>query len=412
LRAAKYADWICDNIAFCPAQQVRRIEYFAQRKALDIESLGGIVAEKLVERDLIKEPLDLFDLLDPKQKKQKLRQLAELNLGTLEEPRVFGEKNATKVVEALDRAKSFPLARWLLALGIPHVGETTAYQLANFHRKLRDFEKSRILKDVVALVKTADDARNMSPDSVENMPPIRRTRIDREKEEQALRKRLFESLDPNGLKKLGSQLLKLKVQIEKLKKQEVAERDKRISKQDKLNAKIEALVVNLKKSGVKIKMVKTEKKEKSNVKKGPPTIDVTNEIEPEVAKSVLRFFNSDTGKKILSRVKRLGIPPRGRMPTLNRDELSKPFEDKTFVLTGTLSSMSRDEATQQIRMRGGDVTNAVSKNTNFLVVGENAGATKTEEAKKLGAKAISEKEFIGMLGLKAKQSAQAQQELF
>ncbi len=87
-RKAEYIDWLCENVAGCPAQSVRRIEYFAARKALDIESLGGIVAGKLVERGLVKEPLDLFDL--------KLEQLAKLNLGTDDEPRVFGEKNATK----------------------------------------------------------------------------------------------------------------------------------------------------------------------------------------------------------------------------------------------------------------------------------------------------------------------------
>lgn len=85
--------WRCQNIAGCPAQKTRRVEYFAQRKALDIESLGGIVAEKLVERGLVDEPLDLFNITK--------EQLGKLNLGTDDEPRVFGEKNATKVIEAL-----------------------------------------------------------------------------------------------------------------------------------------------------------------------------------------------------------------------------------------------------------------------------------------------------------------------
>src|SRR6185436_16886226 len=89
--------WRCQNIAGCPAQLTRRIEYFAHRKALDLESLGGIVAEKLLERGLVKDPLDLFDLTK--------EQLAKLNLGTDDEPRVFGEKNAAKVIEALERAK-------------------------------------------------------------------------------------------------------------------------------------------------------------------------------------------------------------------------------------------------------------------------------------------------------------------
>jgi len=95
--------WRCQNIAGCPAQLTRRVEYFAQRKALDLESLGGIVAEKLVERGLVKEPLDLFEL--------KLEVLGKLNLGTDDEPRTFGEKNATKILEALQRAKTAPLSR-------------------------------------------------------------------------------------------------------------------------------------------------------------------------------------------------------------------------------------------------------------------------------------------------------------
>jgi DNA ligase (NAD+) len=103
--------WRCQNIAGCPAQLMRRVEYFAQRRALDIESLGGIVAEKLVERGLVKEPLDLFNL--------KLEPLGKLNLGTVEEPRVFGEKNATKILDALQRAKTAPLSRWIFALAKP-----------------------------------------------------------------------------------------------------------------------------------------------------------------------------------------------------------------------------------------------------------------------------------------------------
>src|SRR5262249_54035661 len=87
--------WRCQNIAGCPAQQTRRIEYFTQRKALDIESLGGAVAEKLVESGDAKEPLDLFDLTKEK--------LAKLNLGTEDQPRMLGEKNATKVIEARER---------------------------------------------------------------------------------------------------------------------------------------------------------------------------------------------------------------------------------------------------------------------------------------------------------------------
>jgi len=82
-RDPKYVVWRCENLQ-CPAQATRRLEFFTMRGALDIESVGGIVADKLVERGLVREPLDLFLL--------KVEQLATLNLGDDEAPRVFGEK--------------------------------------------------------------------------------------------------------------------------------------------------------------------------------------------------------------------------------------------------------------------------------------------------------------------------------
>ena len=95
----------------------------------------------MIERGLVREPLDLFEL--------KLEPLAKLNLGTDEAPRVFGEKNATKALHAIERAKTFPLSRWLFALGIPEVGKTTASQLAAFHADLESVAHSRLLRDVI-----------------------------------------------------------------------------------------------------------------------------------------------------------------------------------------------------------------------------------------------------------------------
>jgi len=135
--------WRCDNIAGCPAQLVRRLDFFAQRSALDIEGLGDVVAEALVARGLVKDPLDLFDL--------RLEPFAKLNLGTDAEPRIFGEKNATKVIEGIQRAKTLPLARWLHALAIPEIGQETAHDLARFHDELAAVAHSSLLRDVVEL---------------------------------------------------------------------------------------------------------------------------------------------------------------------------------------------------------------------------------------------------------------------
>ena len=116
-RDPQFVAWRCENI-HCPAQVTRRVEFFTARGALDIESVGGIVADKLVERGLVREPLDLFNLTEEK--------LAALNLGSEESPRVFGRKNAQKALNAIQRARTAPLSRWLFGLAIPEVGKTTA----------------------------------------------------------------------------------------------------------------------------------------------------------------------------------------------------------------------------------------------------------------------------------------------
>ena len=182
-------------MAGCPAQQTRRVEYFAYRKALDIESLGGIVAEKLVERGLVKEPLDLFGL--------KLEQLAKLNLGTDDEPRVFGEKNATKVLEALQRAKAAPLSRWIQALAISDVGEATAKQLAATHDSLEALAKSEVLRDIRDLGAKESERTEISPRSRKNPPKNDVEKAVREKRDAELKAEIAEiesRLDAGGLK--------------------------------------------------------------------------------------------------------------------------------------------------------------------------------------------------------------------
>ena len=176
--------WRCHNVAGCPAQLMRRVEYFAARKALDIESLGGIVAEKLVERGLVKDPLDLFDLT--------LDKLGKLNLGTEDEPRTFGEKNATKVLEALERAKTAPLPRWIHALAIPDVGEQTAWQLAQVHRSLDDLAASQVLRHIRDLGEKEAERQEISPRSRKKPPKDEAEKAHRTKRDDELKTEIAE----------------------------------------------------------------------------------------------------------------------------------------------------------------------------------------------------------------------------
>ncbi|MDE3068456.1 MAG: NAD-dependent DNA ligase LigA [Verrucomicrobiota bacterium] len=328
--------WRCQNVASCPAQLMRRVEYFAQRKALDLESLGGIVAEKLVERGLVKEPLDVFDL--------KLEQLAKLNLGTEDEPRMFGEKNATKVLEALQRAKTAPLSRWIQALAISDVGEATAKQLAATHESLEALAKSEVLRDIRDLGANEGERADISPRSRRN-PPKNET-----------------------------------------------EKARREQRDAELKAAIAGIEARLEAGGLKAKMA---------------------EVGPVAAASVLDYFASPAGKKVPARLRQLGIKPRSEKVSVAA-RMAGVFAGKTFVLTGTLPAMTREEATAKIEAASGKVSGSVSRKTDFVLAGAEAGS-KLTRARQLGVKVISEKEFLDMLNAAAspeKPRPKKQSELF
>ncbi len=296
-RDPEFVAWRCENL-HCPAQTTRRVEFFAARGALDIESIGGIVADKLVERGLVREPLDLFEL--------NVEQLAKLNLGTEEAPRVFGEKNATKAINTIERARTLPLSRWLFALAIPDVGKTTATQLARFHDTIRDVSNSQLLRDVLDY---------------------------HEKREQ------------------------------KESPQQITDR--------------------LLKAGF------AERSKGKSAKHG-----IVTEVGQVVAQSVLDFFASSAGKNVLRRMKELGIQPKsGKVSAKKAAEL--PLAGKTFVLTGTLPSMTREEAAEKIEALGGHVTGSVSKKTDYVLAGVEPGS-KFDKAKELGVKILEEAEFRRM----------------
>jgi len=309
--------WQCQNVAGCPAQLMRRVEYFAQRKALDIESLGGIVAEKLVERGLVKEPLDLFDL--------RREQLADLNLGTETEPRVFGEKNATKLLAALERAKTAPLNRWILALAIADVGEATAKQLAATHASLPALGHSQVLRDIRDLGAKETERAEISPRSRRNPPTSARERAAREKRETELKTEIHE------------------------------------------------LQTRLAAGGLKTRL---------------------QEVGPVVASSVLNYFASTAGQEVLARLRKLGIQPRSEA---GPSAAAGPFTAKTVVLTGTLPTLTREQATAMIEAAGGKTSGSVSKKTDFVLAGTEAGS-KLTKAQELGVPVINEAEFRRLLG--------------
>lgn len=112
-----------------------------------------------------------------------------------------------------------------------------------------------------------------------------------------------------------------------------------------------------------------------------------------VANSVLNFFRQDSTKTLIERLKQAGVNTRSKLSETTRGDR---FSGKTFVITGTLPTLKRDEATRLIQMHGGKVSGSVSKKTSYVLAGEAAGS-KLTKAQELGIPIISEEEFFGML---------------
>ncbi len=275
----------CTNFA-CPAQAVHRIRQFASRKALDIEGVGNVVAEKLVERGLAKSPLDLFSLT--------ASQLGQLNLGDDERTRTLGDSHGHRIASTVERAKRMPLDRWLFALGIPRVGESAARELARLHRTLPEVATSKILAEL-------------------------------------------RPLKPSDRKEDHTYLAQFQI---------------------------------------------------------------ASEVGPSVAESVLSFFESKAGERVLTQLAEFKIAPESDnfapTPAAAADGVpAAPLSGKSFVITGTLSA-GRDAMKKQIQDAGGRVSGSISGKTDYLVAGE-GGGSKREKAESLGVPIISEETLRKMI---------------
>ncbi|HET6324203.1 MAG TPA: NAD-dependent DNA ligase LigA [Planctomycetaceae bacterium] len=120
------------------------------------------------------------------------------------------------------------------------------------------------------------------------------------------------------------------------------------------------------------------------------------DIGPVIAKSVFTFFSSEVGQKIVEELRELGLN-FGAPVTPRPPRPEGPLSGKTFVVTGTLSRFTRDEIVEFIKQQGGKVAGSVSKKTDYLVAGEDAGS-KLEKAQKLNVPVISEDEFLRLIG--------------
>jgi DNA ligase (NAD+) len=241
----------------------------------------------------------------------------------------LGEKNATKIIEALRRAKTAPLSRWIFALAIADVGDATAKQLAATHESLESLTDSAVLRDIRELGAKEGERAEISPRSRRNPPKTEAERARREQRDATL-------------------------------KQEIAEIEARLAA-----------------GGLKARLP---------------------EVGPVAAASVLDYFGGAAGQTVLTRLRHLGISPQKEK--LEVAAVSGVFAGRTFVLTGTLPTMTREEATARIEAAGGKVSGSVSGKTDFVLAGAEAGS-KLEKARQLGVKILDEAAFLKLCDAKA-----------
>lgn len=320
----------CMNLQ-CPAQLKSWLEHFSSKGALDIEGIGGIVADKLIEEKLVTSPLDLFSV--------DTRTLSKLNLGTTSEPRIFGRKNATKVIRALENSKSKSFGKWLFALGIPKIGSVSALNIAQQHNSMLELMNSRILYEFVELFDLQSEMSFVNPQSTNN--PCKTTE----------------------------------------------EREKRTQRVEEINTRMAEVAPNL--SSINwISQVDDLSRKPTPICLRHQYTKTDSAPNPEAVRSLHRYVKSESGANTISRLNSLNI-------TFETKEKGSRLSGKKFVITGTLIQLSRNDAKDLILSQGGSVSGSVSKNTDFLVAGDKAGS-KLDMAKKLGVEILSEDQLISM----------------
>jgi DNA ligase (NAD+) len=260
--------WRCEN-ASCPAQLRGRIQHYAGRNAMDIEGLGEAIVDQLVEKGLVHDVADLYDL--------EAATLSDLVVAPRDarseraRPRKLG-KVGVNLVAQIDRSRGHDLWRLLHGLGIRHVGERAAVVLA----------------------------------------------------------RAFGSVD--------------EIQAADL---------------DRLQS--------------------------------------VKEIGPVVAASIRQWFDEPHNRALIERLTRAGVRVEASAAERAAAESGPgPLSGKTFVLTGTLAGMTREEAADAIESRGGKVSGSVSRKTSYVVVGADPGS-KAEKARQLGVATLDEEAFRALI---------------
>ena len=329
----------CTGGMLCQAQRAQGLIHFASRKAMDIAGLGDKQIEALVAADVLHSFADIYQL-----------DIAQLQ--TIKDSKSAATKWAQNILDSIAQSRTPPLARFLFALGIRHVGESTAKQLAAAFGNLDTVRRApepilACLPDIGSVVahaiahyfrqpaqqKMLDDLlQHVAPQAAAPSPQTR-----------------AHAAPEQWLQRLPN--IKLS--------------EKRAAELWQLAGSLHALQTD-----------QALPQEWQDWRRQPAHAALLQEI--TAFTEALPESSAD-----------------GVSGSLHPE--NSPIAGKTFVLTGTLPTLKRDQAAALIEAAGGKVSGSVSKKTDFVVAGEAAGS-KLEKAQALGVAVLNEEELLGMLG--------------
>lgn len=321
---------ICCTNPACPAQLAATTLNLCKKEALDIENVGPEIVEALIRENRIQHPLDILEL--------SVDTLQDLAVTVNEDGTVtrLGNSMAVKIRDAFTRAENLPLDRWLVALGIPSIGESTARKITQHFKDWNEFYEGSFIKamhDCIELITIYSESNpkakaNANADA-EQLNILR----------QATLKTLQTTLDSNDYVARGYM----------------------------------------------------------SVDMSKPTLKLTAPIGITAIKNIWAWLGSDVGKAVAATfLKRKKFNPKSDNYVENTNKTTTgKLTGSVFVITGTLTK-DRTHYARLIEEHGGKVASGVSKKTTYLLAGENCGS-KLDKANALGTIILSEANFLDMI---------------
>ncbi|GHB93399.1 NAD-dependent DNA ligase LigA [Thermomonas carbonis] len=355
------AVWRCSGELSCPAQRVQAVFHFASRRAMDIDGLGERYIESLAEFGQLQDVSDLYRLTldDLLAMKRDADQRDGVTPDTVKAGKI-ATKWADNLIAAIDRSRDTTLARFLYALGIEHVGESTAKALAQWFGDL-----VLIRRLPWPLFKRVPDIGGEVARAIGHFldQPGNQQVIDRLLERGV---RIGDAHAPNPKLGEGLDLATLLVDLEIPKVTPV-----RAAQLATAFADVEALI------------------------DAPAYSMVAAGLPNDSANALVAWLEVEANAGLLLRSAQAMATLRGLLPERS-EQVAGPLDGKTVVLTGTLVAMGRDEAKEKLEALGAKTAGSVSKKTSFVVAGTEAGS-KLAKAEELGIEVWDEAALLAFL---------------